>query len=72
LIKYVTDRPGHDRRYSLNTEKMEALGFEPDRNFDPLLEQTVKWFVENEAWWRKIKSREDYTSFTKKWYDERK
>jgi dTDP-glucose 4,6-dehydratase len=51
---------------------MEALGFAPDRNFDPLLEQTVKWFVENEAWWRKIKSDEKYTSFTKKWYDDRK
>lgn len=72
LIRYVTDRPGHDRRYSLNTDKMEALGFAPRRDFEVLLEQTVKWYVDNEAWWRKIKASDDYQNFTKKWYGDRK
>lgn len=71
LIRYVTDRPGHDRRYSLNTDKMQALGFAPRRDFEVLLEQTVKWYVDNEPWWRKIKSSDDYQNFTKKWYGER-
>ncbi|MDX1933068.1 MAG: dTDP-glucose 4,6-dehydratase [Capsulimonadales bacterium] len=72
LIRYVTDRPGHDRRYSLNTHKMEALGFAPDRNFEARLEETVKWYVENESWWRKIKDSEGYRSFHDKWYANRK
>ncbi|MEI6431686.1 MAG: GDP-mannose 4,6-dehydratase, partial [bacterium] len=72
LIKYVTDRPGHDRRYSLNSDKLKGLGFTPDTDFDARLSDTVRWYVENEAWWRKIKASESYQSFHKKWYAERK
>jgi dTDP-D-glucose 4,6-dehydratase len=72
LIRYVTDRPGHDRRYSLNTKKIEALGFAPDRDFEARLEETVKWYVDNETWWRKIKESDGYRSFHDKWYANRK
>ena len=47
LIKYVKDRPGHDRRYSMDISKIEALGFQPDTNFEGLLEETVRWYVDN-------------------------
>ncbi|MCG3149457.1 MAG: dTDP-glucose 4,6-dehydratase [Verrucomicrobiae bacterium] len=53
LIKFVTDRPGHDRRYALNADK---LGWKPQRPFD--LTGTVEWYRANEAWWRKVKSGE--------------
>jgi dTDP-glucose 4,6-dehydratase len=72
LIKYVADRPGHDRRYSLNCEKLHALGFQPEKPFEERLEETVRWYVENESWWRKIKESEAYRSFHDKWYAQRK
>ena len=57
LIKPVGDRHGHDRRYSLDTTKLERLGFKGSTNFDDGLRRTVQWYVENEAWWRAIKER---------------
>lgn len=56
LITYVTDRAGHDRRYALDTTKLRALGWESRHSFDQAVEATVRWYVENEAWWRPIKS----------------
>jgi dTDP-glucose 4,6-dehydratase len=51
-IKFSTDRPGHDRRYSLDSTKIkEELGWRPDIDFDTALYQTVSWYLENEAWW---------------------
>ncbi len=58
LIRPVADRPGHDRRYALDTAKLHALGWEQAYTFDQALEATVRWYVENEWWWRKIKSGE--------------
>ncbi len=55
LISYVADRPGHDRRYALNSEKLKALGWEPKIGFDEGLKRTVDWYVNNENWWRKLK-----------------
>ena len=55
LIQRVTDRPGHDRRYSLDTTKLRALGWEPQVPFDQGLRATVDWYRENEGWWRPIK-----------------
>ena len=72
LIRYVTDRPGHDRRYSLNSDKLKALGFVPDADFNARLADTVRWYADNEAWWRKIKASESYQSFHQKWYKDRK
>jgi dTDP-glucose 4,6-dehydratase len=72
LIRYVEDRPGHDRRYSLNTEKMTALGFRPGGNFEERLNETIDWYVNNEQWWRAVKNKPDYNSFMQTWYKDRK
>jgi len=58
LIQHITDRPGHDRRYSLNCDKIKALGWRSRHTFEQALEKTVQWYVDNEWWWRKIKSGE--------------
>ena len=57
-IEHVTDRPGHDRRYSLSSEKVRALGWEPRVRFEEGLAETVAWYRENEAWWEPIRSGE--------------
>ena len=59
LIEYVTDRPGHDRRYSLSSEKLRGeLGWEPRMGFDEGLAQTVDWYRDHEWWWGPIRSGE--------------
>lgn len=58
LITPVEDRPGHDRRYALSNDKIRALGWKPSFSFDQALADTVRWYVENEWWWRKLKSGE--------------
>ena len=55
LIRPVADRPGHDRRYSLDTTKLQALGWEPRTPFELGLLETVGWYRQNEWWWRPIK-----------------
>jgi dTDP-glucose 4,6-dehydratase len=55
-IEHVTDRPGHDRRYSLSSEKVRALGWEPEVRFEQGLAETVAWYRENEDWWGPIRS----------------
>ena len=70
LNRHVTDRPGHDRRYSINVDKVRALGWESSHNFAQAIEKTVRWYAENEWWWRKIKSGE-YMDYYKRWYGER-
>jgi dTDP-glucose 4,6-dehydratase len=57
LIEYVTDRPGHDRRYSLTSDKVrERLGWEPATSFEEGLRGTVDWYRDNEWWWGPIRS----------------
>ncbi|HXG15309.1 MAG TPA: dTDP-glucose 4,6-dehydratase [Calidithermus sp.] len=56
LIRPVADRPGHDRRYALDSSKVRALGWAPRHRFDDALAATVAWYREHEAWWRPIKS----------------
>jgi dTDP-glucose 4,6-dehydratase len=58
LIKYVTDRKGHDRRYSLSSDKVRALGWEPNWGFEEGLPATVDWYRDNEWWWEPIRSGE--------------
>jgi dTDP-glucose 4,6-dehydratase len=58
LIEHVTDRPGHDRRYSLSSDKVRALGWEPRTSLDGGLERTVDWYRDNEWWWAPIRSGE--------------
>ena len=55
LIAPVADRPGHDRRYSLDTAKLRALGWRPEIPLDDGLAETVAWYRSHEAWWRPIK-----------------
>ena len=63
LIQHVQDRPGHDRRYSVDCSKVRALGWAPRHDFDQALAKTVQWYVDNEWWWRKIKSGEYYRGY---------
>jgi len=56
LMEFVTDRPGHDRRYSLSSQKLRALGWEPRMRFDEGLDLTVAWYRENSWWWEPIRS----------------
>jgi dTDP-glucose 4,6-dehydratase len=58
LIRYVVDRPGHDRRYSIDCAKVRALGWEPAVAFEDGLERTVAWYRDNPEWWRRLKSGE--------------
>jgi dTDP-glucose 4,6-dehydratase len=58
LIQPITDRPGHDRRYAIDNSKVRALGWKPSHTFAQAIEKTVKWYVDNEWWWRKIKTGE--------------
>jgi dTDP-glucose 4,6-dehydratase len=68
LIEYVSDRPGHDRRYSLATsEKLRALGWEPAVRFGPGLARTVDWYRDNAQWWEPIRSGE-YRSYYERQY----
>jgi dTDP-glucose 4,6-dehydratase len=70
LIKYVADRPGHDRRYCIDSSKLKALGWKPGYNFEQALKLTVDWYRDNEWWWRKLKSGE-YKEYYRKWYGQR-
>jgi dTDP-glucose 4,6-dehydratase len=70
LIRHVTDRPGHDRRYSLNVDKIRGLGWQTRHPFDQAMEQTVRWYADNGWWWRKIKSGA-YKEYYRQWYGER-
>jgi dTDP-glucose 4,6-dehydratase len=54
LIKFVTDRPGHDFRYSLDWNKLKTLGWKPKVKFEDGLGSTVDWYLANEAWWKPI------------------
>jgi dTDP-glucose 4,6-dehydratase len=67
LIEYVTDRPGHDRRYSLGSEKVRALGWEAQVHFEEGLERTVAWYRDTPAWWEPIRSG-DYRAYYERQY----
>lgn len=67
FIEYVKDRPGHDKRYALNTEKVKKLGWQPKYNFEQSMEQTVQWYVKNQEWWKKLKNR-SFEEYYKKQY----
>lgn len=55
LITYVTDRPGHDRRYAIDASKIEdELGWTPKRRFDEALEETVRWYIDNDTWVNRV------------------
>jgi dTDP-glucose 4,6-dehydratase len=68
LMRFVTDRLGHDRRYSLNWEKIKDLGWTPQHEFEQGMEATIRWYQNNRWWWEKIKSGE-YLEYYKKQYN---
>ncbi|RMF78847.1 MAG: dTDP-glucose 4,6-dehydratase [Chloroflexi bacterium] len=70
LIKHVPDREGHDRRYAMNCDKLRSLGWQRQFTFETGLEATVRWYQQNEWWWRKIKSGE-YLEYYKQQYEAR-
>ena len=71
LIKFVTDRPGHDRRYAIAPTKMETeLGWKPKYVFDTGMAQTIQWYLDNKEWWEHIISGE-YSNYFEKMYGDR-
>jgi dTDP-glucose 4,6-dehydratase len=67
LIEFVPDRPGHDRRYSLASDRLRTLGWEPRRRFEEGLEETVAWYRDNGWWWEPIRSG-DYRAYYERQY----
>jgi dTDP-glucose 4,6-dehydratase len=71
LIRHVEDRPGHDRRYALDSTKLERLGWRPQHSFaERGLAETVDWYRENRDWWEPIKSG-DYREYYEQQYAQR-
>lgn len=71
LIQSVLDRPGHDRRYAIDTTRLRALGWEPRWDFETGLRKTIEWYRAHTRWWKEIKDKGDYQHFTQQWYRER-
>jgi dTDP-glucose 4,6-dehydratase len=72
LIQFVPDRPGHDRRYALNTEKIrDELGWQPRRTLAQGLRETVDWYLAHPKWVEGVRTREDYRAWLKKNYSHR-
>jgi dTDP-glucose 4,6-dehydratase len=57
LIQFVPDRPGHDRRYAMDSGLVRALGWEPETTFAEGLKRTMRWYASNRSWWRKVRTR---------------
>jgi dTDP-glucose 4,6-dehydratase len=71
-IRRVPDRPGHDRRYSLNCDRLRSMGWNPRVDFAMGLRETVRWYRDNPWWWQRIKHEtEDFAEWKKRWYEER-
>lgn len=71
LVRHVKDRPGHDRRYAIDSSKIQKeLGWRPETSFQGGMDQTVQWFIDNESWWQKIKSGE-YRDYYERMYGNR-
>ena len=71
LIQYVTDRPGHDRRYAIDPTKIETeLGWEPRYTFDTGIAMTIQWYLDNQDWWKHILSGE-YSNYFENMYGNR-
>jgi dTDP-glucose 4,6-dehydratase len=68
LIRHVTDRPGHDRRYAIDPRRaQEELGWRPETDFDEGLARTIRWYRDHADWWRRVKDG-SYREFYEKWY----
>lgn len=69
-VRHVVDRPGHDRRYAVDTAKARALGWTPHVEFERGIRETIAWYQRNEAWWRPLKSGE-FLDYYKRQYAQR-
>jgi dTDP-glucose 4,6-dehydratase len=70
LVRSVPDRAGHDRRYSVDSTKVRHLGWRPAHTFADALEATVDWYLNNQDWWRPLKSGE-YLDYYRRQYGDR-
>ena len=71
LIRFVEDRPGHDRRYAMDASKLQKLlGWRPLVGFEEGMNRTISWYIEHEEWWQRIKSGE-YRTYYESWYGNR-
>jgi len=71
LIEYVKDRPGHDRRYAINSTKIKReLNWEAENTFENAIQDTINWYIKNEKWWKEIISGE-YQNYYKLQYSSR-
>jgi dTDP-glucose 4,6-dehydratase len=70
LIRFVEDRPGHDQRYSMDSQKIRALGWSPRHDFEDTIEKTVAWYQENRSWWERVKSGQ-YREYYERMYGRR-
>lgn len=71
LIQSVADRPGHDRRYAVDTSRLRQMGWSPRWSFEAGLRHTVEWYRSHSAWWKEIKNNKEYQQFASQWYRER-
>ncbi|MDZ7725593.1 MAG: dTDP-glucose 4,6-dehydratase [candidate division KSB1 bacterium] len=69
LKTYIKDRLGHDRRYSLDCQKIRAMGWTPKHDFKEAIQETIQWYVDNRSWWEPIKTGE-YLDYYKQHYEE--
>ena len=70
MIEFVKDRPGHDLRYAINSQKLRGLGWQPGVGWSDGLRRTISWYKENKKWWQPLKSGE-YLEYYKKQYQQR-
>jgi dTDP-glucose 4,6-dehydratase len=71
LLQHVKDRPGHDRRYAIDSAKLRSLGWTPRYDATEALRATVRWYADNRWWWEPIKSGEHYQQYYRRQYQER-
>jgi dTDP-glucose 4,6-dehydratase len=70
LLRHVPDRPGHDRRYALDTARIRSLGWEPTTGFEQGLEETVAWYTQHRSWWEPLKDGR-YREYYRRQYENR-
>jgi dTDP-glucose 4,6-dehydratase len=71
LLRFVTDRPGHDRRYAIDFSKIEReLGWKPTVSFEEGISRTIEWYLIHREWWKKIKTGE-YLDYYNRMYKNR-
>jgi dTDP-glucose 4,6-dehydratase len=67
-IEFVKDRPGHDRKYDVDWSKIKnELGWRPQYSFDEYLEKTINWYINNQKWWKDVKSGAYQTYYQKQY-----